>query len=270
MKKLIAVLCTFLCLSSVTTLINAEELPKSEIQGEVIQYEHIPSKMQPYSKIKFIDDNHYVILNGGLVPDEKNYSRNGVPKPKKGMTVIYSSDGFIHDIELDSTLNKYAVYSDVEKDSIKLSLSTLNTEIYEITPFVEAYDGYVKIANWGAHNNRLYMSEGETPHMIGLGRATTFNDKMGDNNNFLKKGDVALKGTYDNCDFNSIVNVKAQKKNGGTLTVSMTRADHGGMPDAIVDIWKTGVEHWGYTYSSYLSLPGKTTIEYQGNSNKFK
>lgn len=267
MKKLIAVLCTFLCLSSVTTLINAEELPKSEIQGEVIQYEHIPSKMQPYSKIKFIDDNHYVILNGGLVPDEKNYSRNGVPKPKKGMTVIYSSDGFIHDIELDSTLNEYAVYSDVEKDSIKLSLSTLNTKMYEITPFAEVYDGYVEIATWGAHNNTLYEADDGSMYMFGIGRATTFNDTWGNHNNRLKKGDIALKISYANCNNNGLVYVTAKKKNGGYQKQKMYKNDVGGMPDAIVDIWKTGVGYWGYTYSSSLSLPGRTKIHYQGNSS---
>ena len=32
------------------------------------------------------------------------------------------------------------------------------------------------------------------------------------------------------------------------------------MPNAIVDIWKTGVEYWGYTYSSSLSLPGEVKI----------
>lgn len=28
------------------------------------------------------------------------------------------------------------------------------------------------------------------------------------------------------------------------------------MPNAIVDIWKTGVEYWGYKYTSSLSING--------------
>ena len=32
------------------------------------------------------------------------------------------------------------------------------------------------------------------------------------------------------------------------------------MDNAIVDIWKEGVEYWGYKYSKNLSLPGKTKI----------
>lgn len=34
----------------------------------------------------------------------------------------------------------------------------------------------------------------------------------------------------------------------------------GGLPNAIVDIWKTGVEYLGYKYSSSLSLAEKTKI----------
>ena len=34
----------------------------------------------------------------------------------------------------------------------------------------------------------------------------------------------------------------------------MTKWDAGSMPNAIIDIWKTGVSYWGYTYSSTLSI----------------
>lgn len=40
----------------------------------------------------------------------------------------------------------------------------------------------------------------------------------------------------------------------------MYKRDAGGMDNAIVDIWKEGVEYWGYKYSKNLSLPGKTKI----------
>lgn len=40
----------------------------------------------------------------------------------------------------------------------------------------------------------------------------------------------------------------------------MKKCDVGGMPNAIVDIWKTGVSYWGYTYSSNLSLSGEVKI----------
>lgn len=36
--------------------------------------------------------------------------------------------------------------------------------------------------------------------------------------------------------------------------ILMTKADNGALPDAILDIWKTGVEYWGYTWSSSLSI----------------
>lgn len=45
----------------------------------------------------------------------------------------------------------------------------------------------------------------------------------------------------------------------------MIKADAGGMPDAILDIWKTGVEYWGYTWNSSFSMPG--TTQYSHNCN---
>lgn len=34
----------------------------------------------------------------------------------------------------------------------------------------------------------------------------------------------------------------------------MYKRDAGGLPDAVIDIWKTGVEYWGYKWTSTLSI----------------
>lgn len=85
----------------------------------------------------------------------------------------------------------------------------------------------------------------------------------------LKKGDVATSLRYDNCQYGTKVQVNARKK-GSTKNAThvmykrdaggMYKRDAGGMDNAIVDIWKEGVEYWGYKYSKNLSLPGKTKI----------
>lgn len=41
---------------------------------------------------------------------------------------------------------------------------------------------------------------------------------------------------------------------GSILAVTMYKNDVGGLPDGTLDIWKTGVEWWGYTYNKNLSL----------------
>ena len=77
----------------------------------------------------------------------------------------------------------------------------------------------------------------------------------------LKKGDVATSLRYDNCQYSTKVQVNARKK-GSTKNAThvMYKRDAGGMDNAIVDIWKEGVEYWGYKYSKNLSLPCKTKI----------
>lgn len=55
--------------------------------------------------------------------------------------------------------------------------------------------------------------------------------------------------------------VKTHKKGSKNyLSHSMYKRYVGGLPNAIVDIWKTGVEYLGYKYSSSLSLAEKTKI----------
>lgn len=236
-----------------TFMVNAYE------SEDVIEYEHIPVKMQPYSIIEFIDDTHYVILQGGVVEDEQEYSRAGMPKPKAGLVVTYADDGFVlHAIFPDNIENPY---EDLEPDD------------YGVEPYAYIFDGeeYDRVAVWGSNKNTLYQKTSGDIKMIGVGRATTFSPLetppsiYGCYGNKLEKGDIALKMDYDNCANGDSVTVIAQKKSGGTYSKTMNKGDRGGMPDAVVDIWYTGVEFWGYTYSLSLSIPGTTTIKYVGS-----
>lgn len=249
-KVLMSAVAFLLILGCVSILESPTAIKISAYEADdVIEYEHIPVKMQPCSIIEFIDDTHFVILQGGLAEDEAEYSRDGMPKPKTGLVVTYADDGFILDTDFpESVLNPY---DDIE------------SEEYSVMPYYAILPGYDLVARWGAHNNLLYQSESGT-NMYGTGRATTFNDAVGCYDNTLKKGDVAVKLSYDNCPNGGTVVVTAKSSSGSYITKNMIMGDHGDMPDAIVDIWKTGVEYWGYTYSTYLSLPGTTTITYTG------
>lgn len=71
----------------------------------------------------------------------------------------------------------------------------------------------------------------------------------------LKKGDVATRGHVDNPKTGTYITCEAPVK--GTekrLKVTMQKWDIGCLPDAVLDIWKTGVENWGYTWSSSVSI----------------
>ena len=44
---------------------------------------------------------------------------------------------------------------------------------------------------------------------------------------------------------------------GSEKTVNMVKTDAGGMANAVLDIWKTGVEFWGYKWDKLFSMPQK-------------
>ena len=71
------------------------------------------------------------------------------------------------------------------------------------------------------------------------------------------KGDVATKQAYDNCPTGTVLQVRHNGK-----FVNMKKWDVGSMPNAVLDIWKTGVEYWGYKWSSTFSIPGYVEYEY--------
>lgn len=107
---------------------------------------------------------------------------------------------------------------------------------------------------WGSHKNQIWKIGNSKTARFGAGRATTFSDKIGQRDNVLKKGDAATSKAYDNCKYGTKLSVIAPKKGGGTKTKTLCKRDVGGMPDAVLDIWKTGVEYWGYTWKSSLSI----------------
>lgn len=250
---------------------------KSANAAEQITSSKIPETMQPYTEIQFTSNNSYKILKGGVSRGinlqeqlleqgffkeadelEAECQDNGTartaiketyPNPQKGMKIIYGSDGLLTEI-LNENGQEYI-------DNTSKTRSSNNGISLQATA------SKVKIASWGANNNRLYRktTANGTKKIVGFGRATTFNDKFGQRDHTLVKGDVATKMAYDNCKFGIEVKVNAQKKGSSTVVShNMKKCDVGGMPNAIVDIWKTGVEYWGYTYSSSLSLPGEVKI----------
>lgn len=230
---------------------SAESIQK---QGE------IPERMAPNTIIEFTNDSTYVIIKGGEydtdvefteVPVIDNRTQEEIEatnafdewskwadsqiieediiniepvKPVAGMVVTYADDGYILNIQ--------------DNSQSVLSQDSNTTRAYEI-----ASNGTYR---WGAHNNTLQITN---TYVRGTGRFTNFTDTIGQANHRLVKGDVATKMEYDNCILGQPLICKA---NGYTRT--MYKWDVGGMPDAILDIWKTGVECFGYTWSSNLSI----------------
>lgn len=238
----------------------------------------IPEIMQPNTIIEYTSHNNFEIIDGGFLNSEnlqkeqnklqenqiwsqkildnqfphqkinkEDYNLTEKITPVKGMKVIYADDGLILDIEYPKG---------VENPLLKQNNQQSKGAVLP--------SGVTLVRTWGATPNKLYVDKNDNT-IFGTGRATTFSDKTGQGDHKLAKGDVATKLSFDNCKLGIAVKVtsKKNKGSGSSLTKTMHKWDAGGMPNAIVDIWKTGVSYWGYTYNSSLSLKGITSIEHQ-------
>lgn len=119
-------------------------------------------------------------------------------------------------------------------------------------------------AQLGTYNNKLFINPYNNI-MYGVGRATTFSDEMWQADILNYKGSVATKLAYDDVRVNTIVTVTTKHRNGYTHTQNMVKIDAGDMPNAVLDIWKTGVEYWGYTWNEWFTMPDAITYKHRYN-----
>lgn len=260
-------------------ILNKEKLDENLVDKTLVKTHAIPSFMLPYSRIEFLTESVFQILNGGLTEESFDiYQFERIPsviyenpiKPYKGLIVQYASDGLIFDYN-DDVFDSNTFVIDERVDNLNyFSNNILNDSNMA---HISNCEELTLLYSWGSYPNQLFKCKHVTElnkvsqsantvtwyTIIGEGRATTFNDSIGQANIVLKKGDVATKLAYDNVKVGTKLSVTATKKTGGLKTVVMTKNDAGSMPNAVLDIWKTGVEYWGYTYSTYFSMPGIVT-----------
>lgn len=225
----------------------------------------VPEQMLPNTVIKYVSEDEYVILQGGeLNSEEENnsvyeWARTDLLKkekididnldfvkcetitPSKGMVVKYAKDGRISSISsMNLSVNAKAKASRCSRCGEKF-----------LTGSAEPFSNFM----WGGnHHNNNILYAGEKV-IYGYGRFTTFSDSMGQANHKLKKGDVATRGHVDNPKAGTYITCEAPVKGTGKrMKVKMQKWDIGCMPDAVLDIWKTGVEKWGYKWNSSLSI----------------
>ena len=211
--------------------------------------EVIPPQMKPWTVIEYLDDSTYTVLSGGALDPE-----------------LLNSDGLTVEAQTDADLNRQM--ADIQGEVVEIpnpEPSAGMRVIYDGEGFIRSFEGgtyrYSSLPrgttspegtyHWGDHNNTLVVTGSS---VTGTGRLTTFVDKKGEDDNKLGKGDVATKGEMDNPSHGKKLDVTAPRKNGGSATYQMTKADNGSLPDAVLDIWKTGVEKWGYKWNSSLSI----------------
>lgn len=292
MKKNLYVILTIILLMSTHTLNVGANFNEPHKADKIYKSDVIPNKMGSKSVIEFISDSEFLLIDGEVVQGyNENIHENmkkipGViyedyPNPVAGLKVTYADDGYLLDlIYPDHIENPLLIESNV--------ISPLHTEnnLGLRAKNIGGYpcDSYTLLAQWGGYPNKLYNCTSILPicpssesnvdvtktncsttvySRIGIGRATTFSDQIGQANIKLRKGDVATKLAHDNVTVGKVISVSTKTKSGVNKTVNMTKNDAGGMPNAVLDIWKTGVEYWGYNWSSTFSMPNTTTYQYR-------
>lgn len=243
---------TFLC-----ALMLIPSVLSVNAAGITVTTTEIPIKMAPKSTIQFITDTEYTVLEGGEYDDSAAYAQMHVDQiinednnsledteniireepvsPKAGMVVTYADDGYILKIQINSQSagSEYANCPRCGKSYLSNGKTSPNGTY-----------------TWGSHSNKLVV---KTNSVKGTGRFTTFSDSVGQDDKTLVKGHVATRYHVDNPSYGSKVSCTA---NG--FTKSMTKYDVGCLPDGVLDIWKTGVEYFGYKYNSSLSIDNAT------------
>lgn len=255
-QKLIAVIITVLLLFQLFIIpIYAHETNLPTVT--------IPAQMQPDTLIEYISATEYRIIQGGEysgkivntgIPEraKADLAKQGITdienidivkmtpvNPVKGSLVYYADDGQILRIKMP----------------VGNSLQTRSNCASCGSPFVSGAAISGENYMWGGtygNNNYLWSNSSS---VYGYGRFTNFTDSIGQGNHTLVKGDVATRGHVDNPPTGKILRCEAPQKGSGVdKKVNMRKWDIGCMPNAVLDIWKTGVEYWGYTWSSSLSI----------------
>ncbi|MGG1441553.1 hypothetical protein ABE354_05750 [Brevibacillus laterosporus] len=164
------------------------------------------------------------------------------PAPQPGMKVIYDGEGFIKKIVYPSSIK--------EDDGVEALA-------YKALP-----RGTRKAAGtykYGANNNSIVIAGSSSGSVLGTGRFTNFTDTIGESDNTLVRGDCATRGDIDNPKYNTSINARNTTNN---KAATVTKRDNGALPDAVLDIWKTGVEDFGLKWDKNLSFKGRYYYEF--------
>lgn len=175
-----------------------------------------------------------------------------LPAPVVGMRVYYDPWGEIKTIKIQN----HGQYVEVEPQYTIVNIGNPNEEIRAITALPQGTRkpagtytyGTVEPNSVGYTTNTIKITTGS---VLGTGDFTCFTDTIGDHNNYLQYGDCATKGSYDNPWYGTVIYARNMTNNVGT---SFIKNDNGGLPYAVLDIWKTGLTKLGVTSTNYGNI----------------
>lgn len=158
-----------------------------------------------------------------------------LPAPQPGMVVVYGSDGLINHIYLNG--EEYTGSGDIQLSAILPRGTRKPAGTYS----------YGNLG--GGRKNVITISSNQ---VLGVGRGTVFDDAIGDHDNYLQTGDCATKGEIDNPWYGTVIGVRNLDND---IRKDLYKNDVGGLPNAVIDIWRWDYQYFGEYYSSTLSFP---------------
>ena len=189
------------------------------------------------------------------VTDDEPIYEEVLPNPQKGMRVEYDNWGEINKIfvfngtSYKEVAETFAKHPD-EKTGVSLFAAKALKLGTRLSPGTYPY-GQVEektTEQVGYTQNVIKITSNK---VVGKGDFTVFLDTEGDHDNPLKKGDCATKGAIDNPKSNTKIEVTNKLKN---ITATFYKNDNGDLPNAVIDIWKTGVEKLGVNKTNYNKI----------------
>lgn len=197
------------------------------------------------------------------VTDDEPIYEEVLPNPQKGMRVEYDNWGEINKIfvfngtSYKEVAETFAKHPD-EKTGISLFAAKALKLGTRLSPGTYPY-GQVEektTEQVGYTQNVIKITSNK---VVGKGDFTVFWSIKGDHENYLKEGDCATKGAIDNPKSNTKIEVTNKLKN---ITATFYKNDNGDLPNAVIDIWKTGVKRLGVNKTNYSKIKKAAKYKY--------
>lgn len=272
-KKLLALImacCFFMANTIASTAYNDDNaIPSRQTPGAVIEYQEdntwetiVEGCGEPLntettsgeetadtsSGIISLDEEERIIRAIEMEADLLPHYISAYPAPTPGMRVIYDNWG-----EIETVLAPNADGALVVVEPYFLNTDS-DTDVS--TPLLRLSQGTRKPAGTYTYGSVVSNSVGYTTNTIkittgsvlGTGDFTCFTDTIGDHDNYLQYGDCATKNSIDNPWYGTVIYARNMTNNVGT---SFIKNDNGGLPNAVLDIWKTGLTKLGVTSTNY-------------------
>lgn len=281
-KKILAITICSICICMAGGAVSAQA-------AEITISNTIPERMQANSIIEYMGDSNWC-----LVPDsdsielteeklvlppsfykkeiaklERKISLLPIyeevsPTPEVGMRVQYDNWGEREKIYV----LRDGKYKEVEMQMAQVSAGVQFSTTFAYNPLPRGkrkpvgtytYGHVVKetTKKTGYKKNKIVITKNT---VTGTGDLTVFCDVTGESDT-LKKGDCATKGEIDNPNTGKKIKV-TNKMNG--ITAKFYKRDNGDMKNAVIDIWKEGVEKLGIKSKKYdeIKQAAKYTYTY--------